>query len=64
MIVKGVGRAQSGNEEREVKVGDFVYFPPFTEHSITNIGEESLEFISIWWDGQPSLKETSSSNSY
>ncbi|MFB5663698.1 cupin domain-containing protein [Alteribacillus sp. HJP-4] len=59
IIVKGVGKAQSGDEYKEVKEGDTVYFTPFTEHSITNIGEQDLEFVSIWWDG--SAQEENSS---
>lgn len=53
IIVKGKGLAQGGEKKCEVAVGDVIYFTPFTQHFITNIGDEDLEFVSIWFDGEP-----------
>lgn len=57
IIVKGKGLARGDEKTREVITGDVIYFTPFTEHCITNIGEEPLEFVSLWWDGQPQNNE-------
>ncbi|MFC4076078.1 cupin domain-containing protein [Salinithrix halophila] len=49
IIVKGCGQVKSDDQQDVVQAGDVVYFEPHTRHSIVNIGDEDLEFFSMWW---------------
>lgn len=46
VIVRGQGRMQVGDEQVYVGVGDLIFIPPNTVHSITNTGGELLTYIS------------------
>jgi len=48
-ILKGRGVLRVGEEEAEVREGDFIYLPPKVPHQITNEreGEEWLEYLVI-----------------
>jgi mannose-6-phosphate isomerase-like protein (cupin superfamily) len=42
VILEGQGRMMFTNFERDVKKGDFVYLPPWSQHGIENTGRETL----------------------
>ncbi|MBN2224213.1 MAG: cupin domain-containing protein [Deltaproteobacteria bacterium] len=44
-IVRGEGLMIIGDETRQVCAGDAVYIPPDSMHGITNIGDETLEYL-------------------
>jgi len=46
VIIKGEGRMRVGNEEERVMEGDLVYIPSNTVHSIRNISDKDLSYIS------------------
>ena len=46
MIIQGVGAMNVGDETEEVGPGTLVLVPPGTTHSIRNIGDEPLVFVS------------------
>jgi len=46
VIIKGEGRMRVGNEEEKVMEGDLVYIPSNTVHSIRNISDKDLSYIS------------------
>ena len=46
VIVRGRGLMNVGGESREVESGSVVFVPPNTDHSIRNIGEEPLAYVS------------------
>jgi mannose-6-phosphate isomerase-like protein (cupin superfamily) len=45
-ILEGSGMMTVGNERRQVKVGDCVYYPPFAEHGLENTGGTVLRYLS------------------
>ncbi|HSO00623.1 MAG TPA: class I tRNA ligase family protein [Candidatus Nanopelagicales bacterium] len=50
-IMKGRGTIHAGEEIAEVRAGDVVYLPPFSEHTLENGSpDEELLFISIYWE--------------
>ena len=36
-------------KKHEFRDGDIIYIPEKTMHSITNDGEEMVNFFGIWW---------------
>ena len=46
VIVQGRGSMTVGDETREVGPGSAILVPPATGHTICNVGEESLVFVS------------------
>ena len=46
VIVQGTGAMRVGDEVEEVSAGTAVLVPPGTDHSIRNIGEEQLIYVS------------------
>ena len=46
VIICGHGRMQVGREEQNVSKGDLVYIPSNVEHSIINLHDEPLVYIS------------------
>ncbi|MFQ5934538.1 MAG: cupin domain-containing protein [Dehalococcoidia bacterium] len=46
VIVRGRGLMMAGDEAQEVGPGTIVLIPPNTSHSIRNIGEEPLVYVS------------------
>lgn len=46
IIVQGRGAMRVGDEVQEVGPGTLIYVPPGTGHSIKNIGEERLIYVS------------------
>ena len=46
VIVQGRGAMRVGDEVEEVGPGTLIYVPPGTGHSIKNIGEERLVYVS------------------
>jgi mannose-6-phosphate isomerase-like protein (cupin superfamily) len=46
LIIAGKGRMHLGDETREVKEGDLVYIPTNLPHSIDNLGDGILSYIS------------------
>ncbi len=46
VIVQGRGAMTVGDETQEVGAGTTILVPPATNHSIRNVGEEKLVFIS------------------
>ncbi len=46
VITQGQGRMQVGEEYVDAEVGDMVFIPPDTVHSMTNTGSETLTYVS------------------
>lgn len=46
VIVQGRGAMRVGDEVEEVGAGTLVFVPPDTDHSIRNIGDENLIYVS------------------
>ncbi len=46
VIVQGRGAMRVGDEVEEVAAGSLIFVPPGTAHSIKNIGEEKLVYVS------------------
>jgi mannose-6-phosphate isomerase-like protein (cupin superfamily) len=46
-IITGTGKIKIGNEEARFRDGDIVYIPENTTHSITNDGEETVDFLAF-----------------
>ena len=46
VIVQGRGAMRVGDEVEEVVAGSLVFVPPGTDHSIKNVGEEKLIYVS------------------
>ena len=46
-ILSGVGIVRIGNEEKEVREGDAIYFPPRLTHAMRNTGTYPLRFLAI-----------------
>jgi mannose-6-phosphate isomerase-like protein (cupin superfamily) len=46
VIVQGRGAMRVGGEVEEVVAGSLVFVPPGTDHSIKNVGEEKLIYVS------------------
>ena len=46
VIVQGQGEMRVGDEVEEVGPGTLIYVPPGTGHSIKNIGDERLVYVS------------------
>jgi mannose-6-phosphate isomerase-like protein (cupin superfamily) len=46
-IVNGNGRIKIGDEEAKFRDGDIIYIPEKTSHSITNDGDEMVEFLAF-----------------
>jgi methionyl-tRNA synthetase len=47
-IIQGQGEMTIGEKTRAVKAGDLVQIPPFSSHTLKNIGESVLQFLSIY----------------
>ena len=47
IIVKGHARIQVDDEVAEISAGDAVLIPPEGVHSMENLGQENVEFISL-----------------
>ena len=45
VIVRGSGRMTVAGDVEQVGVGDLVFIPPATEHSIVNEGDEDLVIV-------------------
>ena len=46
-IIAGRGNIKIGNEMTKFRDGDIIYIPEKTAHSITNDGEEMVEFLAF-----------------
>ena len=46
-IKNGTGRIKIGKEEARFRDGDIIYIPEKTTHSITNDGEEIIDFLAF-----------------
>jgi mannose-6-phosphate isomerase-like protein (cupin superfamily) len=46
-IIAGRGNIRIGNEMAKFRDGDIIYIPEKTAHSITNDGEEMIEFLAF-----------------
>jgi mannose-6-phosphate isomerase-like protein (cupin superfamily) len=46
-IIKGKGRIKIGNEDTKFRDGDVIYIPEKKMHSITNEGDEMVEFLAF-----------------
>ena len=46
MLVQGSGLMRVGNDKRKVAVGELVYIPPNTLHSIENTSNDTLVYVS------------------
>jgi mannose-6-phosphate isomerase-like protein (cupin superfamily) len=46
-IINGTGKIKIGNEEARFRDGDIIYIPEKTIHSITNDGEEMVNFLAF-----------------
>lgn len=50
IVVSGVGSIAVDSETERVTVGDTIYLPPKSNHSIANLStEDPLTFLTIWW---------------
>jgi mannose-6-phosphate isomerase-like protein (cupin superfamily) len=50
-IVQGQGVMDVDGDRRVVGPGDTIFIPPFSVHSLTNLGDERLLFTTVWWGG-------------
>ncbi|HJU35428.1 MAG TPA: dimethylsulfonioproprionate lyase family protein [Nitrososphaera sp.] len=46
-IINGNGHIKIGDEEAKFRDGDIIYIPEKTSHSITNDGDEMVEFLAF-----------------
>ena len=46
-IINGTGKIKIGDEEARFRDGDIIYIPEKTMHSITNDGEEMIDFLAF-----------------
>jgi uncharacterized cupin superfamily protein len=46
-IINRKGKIRIGEEERQIRDGDIIYIPESTEHTLTNNGEEMIEFLAF-----------------
>ena len=46
-IISGSGRIRIGGETAQFRDGDVIYIPEKTAHSITNDGDEMIEFLAF-----------------
>jgi mannose-6-phosphate isomerase-like protein (cupin superfamily) len=46
-IITGSGHIKIGDEEARFRDGDIIYIPEKTSHSITNDGDEMVEFLAF-----------------
>jgi mannose-6-phosphate isomerase-like protein (cupin superfamily) len=46
-IINRKGKIRIGDEESLFRDGDIIYIPERTEHTITNNGEETIEFLAF-----------------
>ena len=46
-IINGNGKIKIGDEEARFRDGDIIYIPEKTSHSITNDGNEMVEFLAF-----------------
>jgi len=46
-MINGKGKIKIGMEESQFKDGGIIYIPERTEHTITNNGEEIIEFLAF-----------------
>ena len=51
-IIKGKGRLTLAGDARQVISGDLIHIPPFALHQLENLGEEELEFLSVYSEGE------------
>ncbi|MGJ5832159.1 cupin domain-containing protein [Streptomyces ossamyceticus] len=49
MVRAGEGVVRSGDDIVELRVGDSVFFPPWTPHQATAGPHGPLEVFSLWW---------------
>jgi methionyl-tRNA synthetase len=54
-IVQGHGEMTIGEQTRAVKPGDLIQIPPFSSHTLKNIGESKLQFLSIYIKDYPEI---------
>jgi mannose-6-phosphate isomerase-like protein (cupin superfamily) len=49
-ILSGIGRMEFGDDDQAYEVGSntAIFIPADTPHKITNIGNDDLEFLTIW----------------
>lgn len=47
-ITQGLGLLDIGGAQTEVKAGDLVKIPSFSEHELINLGDEELRFLSVY----------------
>lgn len=48
-LLEGEGIIVDDTSNKQMKIGDIYISKPFESHSLHNLGEEDLTFISIWW---------------
>ncbi len=61
VFVAGAGEMSMDGMPFAVQKGDAVYIEPFTTHSVKNDGDETLEFLCLWWNEvKPSSAEMTS----
>lgn len=49
-VFRGRGRMSIGGEETEIEPGNVTFHRPFDNHTLTNIGDENLLFLTVWWE--------------
>lgn len=47
-IIKGFGKMIIQNKDQLVSSGDLIQIPPFSNHQLINMGDETLEFLSVY----------------
>lgn len=51
VLISGEGEFEAGGQTRSVKDVTLFYMPPNQMHAIRNLSHENtLKFLSIWWD--------------
>jgi methionyl-tRNA synthetase len=57
LLLKGHGRLVSNKKIYDVKQGDAIYFNPLDSHVLTNSSDDSLEFVTIWWEDMSRVED-------
>jgi quercetin dioxygenase-like cupin family protein len=47
IVTRGAGRMEVDGEQRDLHPGDLVFMPPGAVHSIANVGDEPLSYVTV-----------------
>lgn len=49
-VFRGRGRMSIAGESTEIEAGNVTFHRPFDNHTLTNVGDENLLFLTVWWE--------------